>query len=86
MTGGDWDSRSLWAEPGSFQLTNATHPIVRREHDRWQRERGRRYDEPMTDEERRAFDRMMVERYGQKYPPPGWVEWMLRIWEFVPAG
>ena len=76
----------LWVESSNPRyITDRSHPIIRREYDQRRRELGLRHDEEMTERERRAFDRDMVHKYGWKYPVPGYVEWLLKVWEFLPA-
>lgn len=77
--------QSLWAPEQSLYITNPTHPIIRQEYENRLRELGKRYDEPMSGDERRQFDRDMLDKYREQETPPGWVEWRLKIWEFTPT-
>ena len=60
----------IWADDTAFYLTDLRHPLMRQEWVRWQLSRGRRYDSPMPDRERRDFDRVMLAKYGEQCPPP----------------
>ena len=70
----------LWVEGDNHTyITDRTHPIIRREYDRRRLELGLRHDEEMTVQQRRAFDRDMVDRYSRKYPVSGDLPWLLKI-------
>lgn len=75
----------LWIDDtvGATFLTDPTHPLIRREMERRQRELGLRCDSPMTDKQRRDFDRAMVAKYGERYPPPARTPWLLMIWDML---
>lgn len=74
---------SLWAEDTCVWITNRCDPTIRREYDRRRQELGLRYNEEMTEAQRKAFDREMVEKYSEVEPPPGRTTWLLRIWEML---
>lgn len=76
--------KSLWSPDGSLYLTNLINRTMREEYEGRLREMGKRYGEPMTEAERRQFDRDMLEKYRGQEPPPGRAEWVLKTWEFTP--
>lgn len=78
--------QALWAGKDGLYITNLQNETIRAEYDQRRRELSKRHDEALTDRERVQFDRDMVAKYGLEYPPPGWVEWRLKIWEFAPPG
>ena len=75
----------LWSDdPESPYLTNLNNDLMRLEYSARMRELGRvRYNDIMTEQERRQFDRDMIRRYGKDCPPPGRAEWLLKVWEFT---
>ena len=64
-------------------LTDLTHPLIRREYEQRCSELGLRCDAPLTEQQRRDFDRAMVAKYGERYPPPGRTPWLLMIWDML---
>ena len=75
----------LWSNDGARYLTNMKNELIRMEYDKRLRELGHtRYNEIMTERERRQFDRDMIAKYGEACPPPGRAEWLLKVWDFTP--
>lgn len=78
---------SLWqpVEAQSPFITNLSHPVIRAEYSARLRELGMRYDEWMQPRERRAFDRLMVAKYGEQFPPPPHAVWLLEAFDILDA-
>jgi hypothetical protein len=64
-------------------LTDMTHPLVRSERERFLAGLGLRYDTPMTEQQRRDFDRVMLAKYSKRFPPPPRTQWVLLGWAVV---
>lgn len=74
----------IWADDSATYLTDLRHPVLREEWTRWQFQRNRRYDSPMSDErERRDFDRAMVAKYAEDCPPPPRTPWQLMAYTIL---
>ena len=68
----------IWADDTATYLTDLRHPVMREEWTRWQLDKGRRYNSPLSSErERRDFDRAMVAKYNEQCPPPPRTPWQL---------
>ena len=77
---------NIWNEDesGAIWLTNLQHPIIREEYSKRLRELGLiRYNDTLNEQQRRDFDRAMVQKYGDQYPPPGRTPWLLKIWDML---
>ena len=78
------DLTGIWAEPPAIYLTDLRHPVMQSEWTRWQLDRGRRYNSPMSsDRERRDFDRAMLVKYGDLCPMPARTKWQLKVYEIL---
>ena len=78
-----WLSDDYAAKNNVRFLTDPTHPLIRREMEQQQRELGLRCDSALSEAQRRDFDRAMVAKYGDRYPPPARTQWVLLGWEVV---
>ena len=78
-----WIGDEVAAKNNTRFLTDLTHPLIRRELEQRCSELGLRYDSPMTESQRRNFDRAMVAKYGERYPPPARTPWLLMIWDML---
>ena len=75
---------SIWADhPGARYLADLRHPLIAREYDRRCRELGLHYGSGMNEQQRRDFDRAMLAKYGDRYPPPARTVWVLKSWEII---
>lgn len=76
---------NIWRDDtdGPTFLTNLQHPLIRREYDQRSRELGLAYSSAMSEQQRRDFDRAMVAKYGERYPPPARTPWLLMIWDML---
>ena len=78
---------SLWRLPGdrATYLTDLRHPVIAAEYRNRLRERGLRYDGWLSPRDRRQFDREMVEKYGEQFPPPPHAAWLLMAYDIQDA-
>ncbi len=79
------DLRGIWADDTAHYLTDMRHPVIRREWDRRQIERGWYPADAAPLRERRQFDREMVAKYGEICPPPARTEWHLKTYDILDA-
>ncbi len=74
----------IWTDhPEARYLSNLQHPLIAREYEKYNRELGNRCGGGMTAQQRRDFDRAMLKKYGDQYPPPARTEWVLKGWEIL---
>lgn len=79
------DLRGIWADDTATYLTDMRHPVIRREWDRRQIERGWYPSDAAPLRDRRQFDREMVAKYGDICPPPARTEWHLKTYDILDA-
>lgn len=79
------DLRGIWADDSATYLTDLRNPVMTEEWKRWQQDRERRPDSPMSLRERRQFDRVMVQKYGKSCPPPARTKWQLMAYDIMDA-
>ena len=75
----------IWAPDAATYLTDMRHPVIRREWELRQMEKGRYPTDAATLRERRQFDREMVAKYGATCPPPPRAEWQLKAYDILDA-
>ena len=74
----------IWAEhPDARYLADSRHPLIAREYERYSRELGLCYGSGTSEQQRRDFDRAMLAKYSDRYPPPARTEWVLKGWEVI---
>ncbi|MBR3778178.1 MAG: hypothetical protein IKL13_00430 [Clostridia bacterium] len=79
------DLRGIWADDTAHYLTDMRHPVIRREWEKRQIERGWYPADAASLRDRRQFDREMVAKYGEICPPPARTEWHLKIYDILDA-
>ena len=75
----------IWIEDkdaGLF-LTDPRHPLVRAELEDYLRRNGMRYDEPLNEQQRRNFERAILEKYSELFPPPARTPWVPKTWAIL---
>ena len=77
--------RGIWAPDSATYLTDMRHPVIRREWELRQLERGRLPNAAMPLRERRQFDREMIAKYGDLCPPPARTAWHLKTYDILDA-
>ena len=77
--------RGIWAPDTATYLTDMRHPVIRREWELRQMEKGRHPSDAATLRERRQFDREMIAKYGDACPPPARTKWQLITYDIMDA-
>ena len=75
----------IWAPDAATYLTDMRHPVIRREWELRQMEKGRHPSDATSLRERRQFDREMIAKYGDLCPPPARTKWQLLTYDIMDA-
>lgn len=74
---------SMWLPNTAIYIANLQHDIIREEYNAFRRVLGIRHGDPMSDRQRRDFDRLMVKKYAKKETPPERTRFVLQGYDIL---